>query len=165
VAFGVLALRSLQQAVIDAEATAHIGAGSPRGRLPGQPQSGRYVRSGAEDTAGPAVWRGLPSGEVFADLVRERADGSGVTAHVDVTAWELQGAYGVSVDWQSGDAMYEVADWVDGARVLDSGDDLSLDHSFDYQAARVSGLLLEEAVRQVAPPARSRWASLRRRRR
>ncbi|HEX2298158.1 MAG TPA: hypothetical protein VHH34_06525, partial [Pseudonocardiaceae bacterium] len=52
------------------------------------------------------VWRGLPSGEVFAELVRERVDRSGVSAHVDVTAWELQGAYGVSVDWQSGDAMY-----------------------------------------------------------
>jgi hypothetical protein len=98
-------------------------------------------------------------------LVRERVDRSGVSAHVDVTAWELQGAYGVSVDWQSGDAMYEVADWVDGARVLDTGDDLSLEQALDYLAARVSGLRPEEAVRQVTPSARSRWARLRRRRR
>ena len=61
---------------------------------------------------------------MFADAVREHADRSGVTAHVDVTAWELQWDYGVSVDWQSGNAMYEVVDWVDGARVLDTGDDL-----------------------------------------
>jgi hypothetical protein len=91
-----------------------------------------------------AVWRGLPSGEVFADLVRDRAERSGVTPHVVVTAWELQGAYGVTVDWTSGDAMYEVADWVAGARVLDTGDDLSLDQALDYLTARVSGLRPEE---------------------
>jgi hypothetical protein len=39
----------------------------------------------------------------------------------DVTAWELQGAHGVVVDRQSGNAMDEVADRVDGARVLDTG--------------------------------------------
>ncbi len=83
----------------------------------------------------------------------------------DVTAWELQGAYGVVVDRQSGNAMDEVADRVDGARVLDTGDDLSLEQALGYLAARVSGLRPEEAVRQVAPPARSRWARLRRRRR
>jgi hypothetical protein len=51
--------------------------------------------------------------------------------------------------------MDEVADWVDGARVLDTGDDLSLDQALDCLATRVSGLRPEEAVRQVAPPARS----------
>lgn len=110
-----------------------------------------------------AVWRGLPSGEVFADMLRDRAGRSGVTPHVVVTAWELQGAYGVTVDWPSGDTMYEVADWVAGARVLDTGDDLSLDQALDYLSARVSGLRPEEAVRQLARPAPSRWARLRRR--
>ena len=97
-------------------------------------------------------------------MVRGRAERLGVTAYVDVTAWELQGAYGVTVDWPSGDAMYEVADWVPGARVLDTGDDLSLDQALDYLSARVSGLRPEEAVRQLAPPTPSRWARLRRRR-
>ena len=100
---------------------------------------------------------------MFAELVRDRAARTGVTTHVDVTAWELTGAYGVTVDWQSGDAMYEVADWVNGARVLDTGDDLALDQALDYLSARMSGLRPEEAVRQVAPPPPSRWARLRRR--
>ncbi len=133
--------------------------------LRGQPQNGRYLRLVPRTPPALLVWRGLPSGEVFTDAVRERADRSGVTAHVYVTAWELKGAYGVSVDWRSGDAMYEVADWVARARVLDTGDDLSLDQALDYLAARMSGLRPEEAARQVAPPARSRWIRLRRRRR
>ncbi len=83
----------------------------------------------------------------------------------DVTAWELQGAHGVVVDRQSGNAMDEVADRVDGARVLDTGDDLSLERALDHLEASVSGPSPEEAVRRVTPPARSRWARLRRRRR
>ena len=91
------------------------------------------------------VWRGLLSGEVFADAVRDCADRSGVTAHVDVTAWELQGASGIFADWQSGNAVYEVADRVDGARVLDTGDDLSLEQALDHLAERLSGPRPEEA--------------------
>ena len=85
--------------------------------------------------------------------------------HVDVAAWELEGAYGVTVDWRTGDAMYEVADWVAGARVLDTGDDLSLDQALDYLSARVSGLDPKEAVRRAAPPAPSLWDKFRRRQR
>ena len=44
-----------------------------------------------------AAWRGFPSGEVFADLARDRAARSDAEVHVDVAAWELQGAYGVTV--------------------------------------------------------------------
>ena len=94
-----------------------------------------------------AIWRGLPSGEVFADLLRQQADHLGVAVLVTVTAWELDGAYGVTVDWPSGDAMYEVANWVDGARVLDTGDDVTIDQAFDYLSARVAGRRPEEAIR------------------
>jgi hypothetical protein len=109
-----------------------------------------------------AVWRGLPSGEVFADLLRQRADRLGIAALVDVTAWEFDGAYGVTVDWPSGDAMYEVADWVDGARVLDTGDDVTIDQALDYLSARVAGRRPGEAIKGIAPSRPSFWVRLRR---
>ena len=114
----------------DCPRVGRLGTPPPARREDGLPASRRAGATfGLVLRTPPAlpVWRGLPSGEVFAELVRELVDRSGVSAHVDVTAWELQGAYGVSVDWQSGDAMYEVADWVDGARVLDTGDVLFLE--------------------------------------
>lgn len=124
-------------------------------------------RYGARVSATPppiAAWRGQPSGDVFARLVRARADQLGLPVRVEVLPWKLTGSYGITVDWDAGDVMYEVADWLDGARVLDPGDhDLSVDQALDYLSARMSGLDSEQAILRVAPPARSLWSRLRKR--
>lgn len=109
-----------------------------------------------------AAWKGQPSGDAFAALVRARADRLGIPATVKVLPWKLAGSYGVTVDWEGDDLMYEVADWVDGARVLDPGDhDLSVDQALDYLSARMSGLDSKQAIAQVDPPGPSLWARLR----
>jgi hypothetical protein len=115
-----------------------------------------------------AVWEGKPSGEKFAALLRVRAEELGVAVEVEVTPWpELPGAFGVWVAWgpdpESEGAMYEVADWVDGARVLDTSDDVAVGEALDYLSARVSGMPPKEALDRVVPPRPSLWTRLRRR--
>jgi hypothetical protein len=97
-------------------------------------------------------------------LVRARTEKLGVAARVEVTPWKLAGSYGVTVGWETGDLMYEVADWVDGARVLDPGDhELSVDQALDYLSARMSGVDPNQAILQLVPPAPSLWSRLRKR--
>ena len=115
-----------------------------------------------------AAWDGQPSGEKFAALLRVRAEQLGVAAEVEVTPWpELPGAFGVWVAWgsdpESEGAMYEVADWIDGARVLDTSDDVALSEALDYLSARVSGMTPKEALDLVVPPRPSLWSRIRRR--
>ena len=114
-----------------------------------------------------ATWQGQPSGERFAALLRDRTDPLGVAAEVQVEPWEdLPGSFGVTVRWSADDAMFEVVDWVGGARVLDVGDnaDVSVDKALDYLSARISGLNPDEAYRRVIPPRPSLWSGLLRRR-
>jgi hypothetical protein len=87
---------------------------------------------------------------------------------VAIEPWpESPGAYGVWVDWgpdpETECATYEVADWVDGARVLDTGDDVTLGEALDYLTVRLSGVPDKEALDRVVPPRPSLWSRLRRR--
>lgn len=96
------------------------------------------------------VWVGRPSGEAFADMLRVRAGAAGIAVEVEVQAWSLPGGYGVSADW--GDApdagfFCEVADWVDGVRIFDAGDDdVSVQEALDYFDLRIKGVPVSDAM-------------------
>lgn len=83
-----------------------------------------------------AVWQGQSNGEAFSSRLRERADPLDLPAVIEVQPWEQSGGCGVSVEWGDGPdqaVMYEVADCVDGCRVLDHhGEDMTV-----AQGARV----------------------------
>jgi hypothetical protein len=144
------------------------GTDSLRGRLQGQ--EGTATLSVVPKPPQPPliVWEGVPSGEKFAALLRARAEQLDVAVQVEVQPWaELPGAFGVFVDWgpdpETDSATYEVADWVDGARVLDTGDDVTLADALDYLSVRLSGAPPKEALDRVVPPRPSLWSRLRRR--
>jgi hypothetical protein len=114
-----------------------------------------------------AIWEGFPSGERLAALLRVRAEQLGVAAQVKVMAWAVPGAFGVFVSWGTDPEMdgagYEVADWSDGVRVLETANVVALDEALDYLSLRVSGLPRQGALDQLIPPRPSVWSRLRRR--
>ena len=79
---------------------------------------------------------------------------SGRTADIDVTPVDEQvappGAYLVEVSVHEGpDLLYEVSDWVHGARIMDpDGEDLTLDEALRYLRLRIMGLSPSEALNQ-----------------
>jgi hypothetical protein len=126
----------------------------------------QYRRTVSEIPHRVAPWHGMPSGEQFAALLRQRANDLGVTIDVEVRAYDLAGSYGVIAEWGRAAAntlMYEVADWVDGVRVLDPKDeDVSIDEGLDYFVARIAGATAKQAVDVVRPPRKSLWRRWRR---
>jgi hypothetical protein len=86
-------------------------------------------------------------------LFCERAERSGVTADVDVRAPELRGTYGVMVDRQSGDAMYDVDDRSTVLACSTPGDDLPSTRLSAACRGGAPGSRPQEVVRQVAPAA------------
>jgi hypothetical protein len=115
-----------------------------------------------------AVWHGIPSGEQYAALLRQRANRLGVAVEVEVRAYDPAGSYGIIAEWcraADNSVLYEVADWVDGVRVLDpNGEDISIDEGLDYFAARAGGASAKQALDVVRPPSKSLWRHWRRRR-
>lgn len=98
------------------------------------------------------VWNGRPSGDQFAELLAQRADALGLRVSIEVTPWQLDGAYGVSVDWPKSQAgvLFEVADWLDGVRILDpNGEDDSVEQGLAYFAARSQGHSATQALRRI----------------
>lgn len=97
-----------------------------------------------------AVWEGRPSGEAFADMLRRRALEVGSFVEVVVQPWSSPGGYGVSADWgDPPDAGFfcEVADWVDGVRIFDAGDDdVSVPQALDYFGVRLKGAPVRDAM-------------------
>lgn len=97
------------------------------------------------------MWGGR-SGDAFAERVREVVNDCGRTANVDVTPVSEQvappGAYLVEVSVHEGpDLLYEVADWVQGARIMDpDGEDLTLEEALRYLRLRIMGLSPSEAL-------------------
>lgn len=78
--------------------------------------------------------------------------------------WDFPGGFGVWAFWghdAGNSASYEVVDWVEDVRVLDTGDDVTLDQALDYFAARLSGGSASEALDRVVPPRPSLWSRLR----
>lgn len=125
---------------------------------PGPP--GTYVRHMNERP--PAeVWRGQPSGERFAELVRQRAESLGMDITVDVISDQLAGSYRVDAHWSEpldGDVAFEVVDWWDEVRIFDLRDeDVSISDAMSYFAARVRGLSPREALRSVCPERPEPW--------
>lgn len=104
-------------------------------------------------TGRPNVWGGR-SGDAFAERVREVVNDCGRTANVDVTPVSEQiassGGYLVRVSVHEGPGLlYEVADWVQGARVMDpDGEDLTLEEALRYLRLRIIGLSPSEALKQ-----------------
>jgi hypothetical protein len=78
----------------------------------------------------------------------------GRTADIDLTPVSEQvaprGAYLVDVKVHEGpDLLYEVADWVEGARIMEpDGEDLTLDEALRYLRLRIIGLSPSEALKQ-----------------
>jgi hypothetical protein len=105
-----------------------------------------------DETQRPNVWDGN-SGELFAELVRGQLDREGRTARVEVLPVKPQaapaGAYLVDVAVQDGPGLlFEMADWIDGARVMDPhGDDLSRTEALNYLHLRCSGKSPRDALR------------------
>lgn len=99
------------------------------------------------------MWGGR-SGDAFAERVLEVVNDCGRIANVDVTPVREQvappGAYLVQVSVHEGpDLLYEVADWVQGARIMDpDGEDLSLEEALRYLRLRIRGLPPSEALNQ-----------------
>jgi hypothetical protein len=117
------------------------------------------------------AWQGQASGEAFAGRLRERADSLDLPTVIGVQPWEQSGAYGVSVAWGNGPeqaVMYEVADWVDGCRVLDHhGADLTVAQGVTYFEAVAAGMSYRQALSHADPSRASflsRWREKRRRR-
>jgi hypothetical protein len=104
-------------------------------------------------TGRPNVW-GARSGDAFAARVREVVNDCGRTADVDLTPVSEQvappGAYLVEVNVHEGPhLLYEVADWVQGARTMDpDSEDLTLDEALRYLRLRIMGLSPSEALKQ-----------------
>ncbi|WP_020386938.1 hypothetical protein [Kribbella catacumbae] len=78
----------------------------------------------------------------------------GRTANVAVSPVSEQvappGAYLVEVSVREGpDLLYEVADWVQGARIMDpNGEDLTVEEALQYLRLRIGGLSPSEALNQ-----------------
>jgi hypothetical protein len=112
-----------------------------------------------------AFWQGQPSGETFAELLRNRAARQGVAADVEVESLDLPGLFEVTVRWNAGQEIFEVGDWFDTARVYDDrgSSDVTVDEAVDYLSARLSGLTQEDAFQAVIPPRPSLWSRFGRR--
>lgn len=112
-----------------------------------------------------AFWQGHPSGETFAELLRDRAARQGVAADVEVEPLDLPGLFEVAVRWNAGHELFEVGDWFDTARVYEDrgSSDVTVDEAVDYLSARLSGLTQKEAFLAVIPPRPSPWLRFRRR--
>jgi hypothetical protein len=104
-------------------------------------------------TGRPNVWGGS-SGDAFALRVRQVVNDCGRTADVDLTPVGEQaapgGAYLVEVSVHEGPhLLYEVADWVQGARIMDpDGENLTLEEALRYLRLRIMGLSPSEALKQ-----------------
>ena len=96
------------------------------------------------------VWQGRPSGAAFAEMLRGRAEQVGVPVEVGVQPWSHPGSYGVDADWgEAPDAGFscEVADWVDGVRLLDSSDaDVTVAQALAYFEGRLQGRGIRDAM-------------------
>lgn len=94
-------------------------------------------------------------------MLRGRAEQVGVPVEVEVEAWSHPGGYGVDADWGEGlDAEFscEVADWVDGVRLLDSGDaDVTVAQALGYFEARLQGLGIRDAMEAAGVRKKSRF--------
>jgi hypothetical protein len=106
-------------------------------------------------TAGvePCPTRGLPSGEHFAELVRQRADSHGDQLVVEVEE-HLPGCYGVSIDWSghSDGLLCEVADGSDRIRVLDPDDEsFTVEGALTHIFRRVRSTIEPEVGGRVQP--------------
>ncbi|MFC0628292.1 hypothetical protein [Kribbella deserti] len=89
----------------------------------------------------------------MAALIRERASAAGVVVRVEVHSRELAGASGVGVDWDGGDLLFEVVDWVDGVRILDpNGEDVSIADALQYFELRAFGHTPTQAWAGISPP-------------
>ena len=99
------------------------------------------------------VWGGRPSGEAFAHLLRRRADALGIDIDVGIQASSALG--GIDDDRSVGPAYEfsaEVADWVDGVRILDVGDeDVSVEQALAYVEARLAGYGYRAALTGCVP--------------
>ena len=100
------------------------------------------------------VWGGA-SGDTFAALVRQAVTDMGRTAKVTTSPVSTQaaplGAYLVDVTVDGGpELLYEVSDWVEGARVMDPhGEDLTLHGALEYLRHRIMGVPPVKALKTV----------------
>lgn len=103
-------------------------------------------------TSSKNVWGG-PSGDLFAEMVLERLVADGFTGEVVVTPWGAPGAEGLfSVDVRRPEpgVLCEVADWIDGVRVMDSrAEDLTIEQALQYISLRCRGWSPEQAIATV----------------
>ena len=110
--------------------------------------------SDSERNRASNVWGGV-SGDAFAVLVRQAVTDMGRTANVTTSPVSPQtappGAYLVDVSVDGGPGLlYEVADWVEGARVMDPhGEDLTLPEALDYLRHRIMGVPPSKALKTV----------------
>jgi hypothetical protein len=90
--------------------------------------------------------------------VTSYAEVQGLHVLCDVRVTATAGAYLVDVEFDVGDGLptggegllFEVADWVNGARVLDPGDhDLTVDQAIRYTVLRAQGASAASALNQV----------------
>lgn len=91
------------------------------------------------------------SGEAFAHLAKERLRGvSDVTIEVRQVdrAVATHASFLVDVMWGGGSVLCEVADSIDGVRVMDPhGEDVSVERALRYISARAAGVSRAEAWR------------------
>lgn len=116
------------------------------------------IMDGTPPPAG--IWKGEPSGQFFAALLRERARQIGVQVAVEVVPSEAVGRYIVDIDWDAkpdDGFLCEVADWVNGVRIVDPhGEDVTVEQALTYFAARATGTS-PQVVFQVEVAGRRSW--------
>jgi hypothetical protein len=97
-------------------------------------------------------WRGS-SGEAFAQMIRERLAGVPdltTTVRAVDPAVSTPASFLVDVSWAGGGLLCEVADSIDGVRVIDDdGEDVTVVAALRYIAARAAGTSKEGAWRQA----------------
>jgi len=106
-----------------------------------------------------AVRAGGLAGDQLATMLKERAASLGFEVQVEVQVW-TPGNYGVSVDWPGNPngLRFEVADGLDGVRVLDpDGEDLTTQQALDYFSARLAGHTPKAAMALISGPSRDPW--------
>lgn len=97
-------------------------------------------------------WSG-PSGQAFAQLVYERLAGvEGL--HTDVRQIDPEvstpASFLVDISWSGGVVLCEVADSLDGVRIMDDhAEDVTTDTALRYIAARTAGTSKATAWRQA----------------
>jgi hypothetical protein len=75
----------------------------------------------------------------FGSLIRDRSAELGVEVVIAYEAWSASGGYIIQVNGAV-DLLFEIDDWVEGARVMDPhGEDVSVAEAIDYFADRAVG--------------------------